>query len=1107
MKPERRALVFTSNTVTAGFSRSDPVLFSALQQCMLTPLWPWELADQPVEVAIIVIDRPAENAIKICANLRSQARFVDVPILTLLEGLNDDEKSRLSAFNADIMLRPVQPQALQRYFSAGVPATETATPSWLHNETPAQMPARLPGGLSAMPHAAREPFRSTASPHAATPQNVAAVSTPNSAAVTVCESDVLEVDFDTSVTSPPDIIPTSNRLLSAITALPEIIKGGVSCIVCHGWECRREDVFCARCGAALAELATPPSIIRFEPHHNHSLGQLVNFVSTGQNPVRLAFKVLSGGQLDGRLSLHTQSGLLEGNQSAELLITLDTRGLDLTTSYRAELEIATNEKGRLARRIELLVEQLARPRVQAAEVYMFVVGVENEWSFQLENSGGGTLKLVRVLLGEMPVDFMGAVTVRRGYAEAVCLRVPNLDLSVGTHTQRMRWEFEHYDAVEINVKVAVVRPPRLTTQPAELDFGIVSTRRERQFALTLINSGGEELVVESVESMADWLTCAIPTPLAIPANTTRIFDVTVRGARHLEGEHEGHLTIRSNSYQNAAHTVPFRVEFVEPLPYEEYIGIDFGTTASCVAVLKKVGNRIEPQVIELDRIEYGATHDPRIMPSVLFFREDGSVLAGRSALVQSTIQPANAVASIKRVLGMRKKKSVAGQEYDPVQLAAKIIEQLVERTEDGLFQLGQHKTPRRAIVTVPVEFFDNQRRALLEACKQTGLEMETHTPQGIVLDEPRAAALYYLYKRAEEIEQHERERLLIFDFGGGTLDCVLIEISHDHGRLRFETLALGGDPQLGGEDIDWALVNLLAGRAADRFEEFNIHCLGDESLLQKKFRSPVLAKAALETRAEFKRQAEIAKIALGNADAVEVKIQPLLRRDATPLQPFIMDGFAQAVLETTLTHADLESVLVPLTGRAVGVVETVCQRAGLSPEEIDTVLHVGRTSKIPIVKASINTVLSKAQDRSQLVEPKLCVALGAAYWGYIKNQPGTHIEFIPATNCTIHDIGYLDTKMLKIIFNPVFPAQTEFPSTKRVEVPAGKELIELRLAERRGTGTNGNSHYEEIGLVRIASHASSEPRLAVEFALDENRMLQISVNGCRQQILGLTEEG
>jgi len=1107
MKPERRALVFSSNTVTAGFSRSDPALFSALQQCVLIPLWPWELADQTIDVAIIIIDRPAQNAIKICANLRSQERFFDVPILTLLEDLNDIEKSQMSALNADIMMRPVQPQALQRYFSARVPRAAPATLSQMPDETLAQMLGPSLNGLSASANASREPFSASASPRGAAPQNASAVAAMSSALNTVCEPDVLEVEFDAPVTdAPPDIIPMSNWLLPAITVSPETIKGGVSCTACHGWECRREDIFCARCGAALAELAEPLNIIRFEPHHHHSIGQLIDFVSTGQNPVRLAFNVLASGQLDGRLSLHTQSGFLEGGRSADLLITLDARGLDLTTSYRAELEITTNEKGRLMRRIELLVEQLARPRLLAGDVYTFVVGAENEWSFELENGGGGTLKLVRVLLGEKPVELKSAVTVRGGHTANVCLRIPNLELPPGTYTQRMRWELEHYDTIEKDLKVVVVRPPRLMTQPAELDFGIVSTYREHQCALTLINSGGEELIIESVESVADWLTWAIDTPLAIPANATRIFDVTMHGANHLQGEHEGTLTIRSNAFQNRSHAVPYRVEFVEPLPYENYIGIDFGTTASCVAVLKKVANGLQPEVIVLDQVENGATDDPRIMPSVLFFREDGSVMAGRAALVQSAIQPANSVASIKRALGMRKKKVVAGKEYDPTQIAAKIIEQLIMRTEDSLFQLGQHKTPRRAIITVPVEFFDNQRRALLEACTLTGLQMETHTSKGIVLDEPRAAALYYLSKRTEEIEQLERERLLIFDFGGGTLDCVLIEISQTNGKLRFETLALGGDPQLGGEDIDWALVNLLAGWAEKEFEEFNIDCLGDEGRLEKKFRSPALAKAALETRAEFKRQAEMAKIALGKADAVDVKIQPLLRRGATPLQPFIMDGLAQAAFETTLTRADLEEVLSPFAGRAVAVVETVCQRAGLSPDDVDTVLHVGRTSKLPMVKSWINTVLSKAQDRSQLVEPKLCVALGAAYWGYIKNQPSTNIEFIPTTNCTIHDIGYLDTNMLKIVFKPVFAAQTEFPISKTVDVPGGKELIELRLAESRGKSTNGNWYYEEIGVVRIDTHALSEPRVAVEFALDENRMLQISVDGCRQQIIGLIEE-
>jgi molecular chaperone DnaK len=1097
MNQGRRALVFASNT------GADPVLMDALQRYALTPLWPWELADQSIDVALIIIDRPQQNAVKICANVRTQERFSGVQVLLLLDSLEDEYKSQLSAFDADIIFKPIKGQALQRYLSSKLQAPAKANTNPLEDQ---QSVARSPGveiGLERNNEQIAAGMESSTVPYGEEKQKAVA-SSPAPLEANVMDSIGVAVSKAKCESVPllQDIIPTSNRLLRGTAGPLPNIKGGVLCSNCHAWACRREDAFCSRCGQPLATLASLTEAIRFEPLGDHRVGGLVEFKNAGQNPLRMSFKVLSSNQLENRFSLHTTTALLDGGSVEELLIAFDACGLDLTTSYRADLEITSSEKGRLTRRIELLVDRLAKPRVIAEKVCQFVIGIENEWEFELANDGGGTLSLLKVILDEIALDLFEPIVVKGGHTRPVRLPIPNLDLSTGKHPLRMRWEFEHYSAVVLEIIASVARPPRLTAQPSELDFGVVSTNRSRRYPLTIFNAGGEDLVVESLSPSVNWIECLVDLPLHIPPGAPRIFDLRVQGSSILAGDREGTITIHSNSYNNSAQPVPFRAAFVEPEPYEEYIGIDFGTTASCVAVLKKTDNGFQPVVIGLDRVEANSSADPRIMPSVLYFHDDGQVSAGRDALNHSSIQPANAVTSIKRVLGIKHTQVFAGQEYNATQLASKIIDQLVVRTEDGLFQLGQYKTPRRAVVTVPVEFFDNQRRALLEACKLTGLEMESHTPKGIVIDEAHAAALYYLSKRAEAVENAGRERVMIFDFGGGTLDCALIEIETADEKILLKTLALGGDPRLGGEDIDWALVGRLADIAKKDHPEFNLDCLGDESRLKYKFRVPALEQAALRTRAAFKRQAEIAKIALGVALSVELKIEPLLHLNASPLEPFIMNGLGQASLQTILSREDLEMVLAPLVGRAVGVVETVCQRAGVLPDSIDTILHVGRTSLIPMVRQQINSALFKAEDRSHLIEPKLCVALGAALWGYIKDKPSANIEFVGGSNRIIHDIGYLDFKGMKEVFVPVFPAQTEFPVGRVIEFSGEKKTLELRLAESHGKGANGSINYEIIGTARIDTRAVSTPRVAIEFALDENRMVQIRFGGCVQQILG-----
>jgi molecular chaperone DnaK (HSP70) len=1070
----KRALIFSE---TAG---PDPVIADALTRSGLTALWPWELGDGSVEVSLVVIDKPSQNASRISANLRSQERFSSVPILVLLDPsdakefvqYSSDLLTQFSTLRVDVITKPVKPIALQRYIGSKVQLTQE-------------------------PISPRPPV----SEQASEPVHKAASDAPQ-------EQETAWRRAEPSASKPlprmlDDIIPVSPRLLTPAVGPVPLSKGGVLCWRCGRWECKKEDVFCSRCGKPLVVLAMPKEAVSFEPLGDHRVGQLIEFGNIGSNPVRLSFKVLADRELENRFSVHAQNAVLDGGSAEHLQIIFDARGLDLNTSHRADLEVTTNEQGLTRRRVELIVERLAMPRVVAQESYAFVIGVENQWEFRVANDGGGMLKLSKVTIGDMTLNFRGDVAIKGGQFLAVTAGVPELDLPAGRHSKKMRFDFEHHKSIAIDVAVDAVRPARITTQPAELAFGVMSTSRAKRVALTIVNGGGEELVVDSLASPVEWVEFLTETPIRIPQGGSFVIDVQIRGSRELAGDHMGQITILSNAYNNRAHKAPFLVSFVEPTPYGEYIGIDFGTTASCVAVLDE---HYRPVVIELDRVEQGSSGDPRIMPSVLYFQENGEVVAGREAVHYAAIQPSNAVTSIKRVLGLQHKKLLAGREYDPTELASKVIEQLVHRTEDGLFEFGQYKTPHRAVVTVPVEFFINQRRALLDACKLTGLEMESRSTRRIVIDEAHAAALYYLHKRVAESGEPAPERLMIFDFGGGTLDCALIEIGVRDERILLTTLATGGDSGLGGEDIDWSLVEKLGQWAKQLYPDFDPDCLGDEKKLKHKYRTPELAQAAYLTRARFKRQAEIAKIALSAAPAVELIIEPLLRRDPTPFQRYVLAGGSLARMEVTVGRDKLETALAPLIDRAIEALEAVCYRAGVSPESVDTVLHVGRTSLNPTVRGRVNEFLPNAEDRSELVEPKLCVALGAALWGYIKDKPSANIELVGEVNRLTHDIGYFDIKAMQHVFVPVFPAQTEFPCERTIELPNNGEWVDLKLAENRTTSLNVNGNCALIGGVRLDAREVEGKMISVRFAMDENRMLEISANGFTQKITGMAEE-
>jgi molecular chaperone DnaK (HSP70) len=173
-------------------------------------------------------------------------------------------------------------------------------------------------------------------------------------------------------------------------------------------------------------------------------------------------------------------------------------------------------------------------------------------------------------------------------------------------------------------------------------------------------------------------------------------------------------------------------------------------------------------------------------------------------------------------------------------------------------------------------------------------------------------------------------------------------------------------------------------------------------------------------------------------------------------------------------------------------------------EDIDTILHVGRTSLLPIVRERINAILPNAEDRSNIIEPKLCVALGAAFWGQIKDQPHSNFEFVGGANQLLHDVGFIDfsTGALRQMFVTVFPAQTEFPCEKTIELPLTKDWITMQLAENRGTKSviDGNTEIRRIGRVVIDAQGADGQTIEVTFRIDENRVLEITANGQTQNI-------
>ena len=343
------------------------------------------------------------------------------------------------------------------------------------------------------------------------------------------------------------------------------------------------------------------------------------------------------------------------------------------------------------------------------------------------------------------------------------------------------------------------------------------------------------------------------------------------------------------------------------------IGIDLGTTNSCVAVIE--GG--EPVVI-------ANAEGSRTTPSVVAFAKNGERLVGQVAKRQAVSNPDNTIASIKREMGSSYKVKVNGKEYTPQEISAMILTKL---KKDAEAYLGE--TVTQAVITVPAYFTDAQRQATKDAGKIAGLDVKR------IINEPTAAALSY------GVDKENDQKVMVYDLGGGTFDVSIIEM----GDGVQEVLATAGNNHLGGDDFDQKIIDWLV----QSFKNDNgIDLSGDKTAMQR-----------------LKDEAEKAKIELSGITSAEINI-PFITADAT----------GPKHLDYTLTRAKFNELTADLVEKTMGPVRQALSDSGLAIGEIDKVLMVGGSSRIPAVQEAVKSLIGKEPFKG--INPDECVAIGAA---------------------------------------------------------------------------------------------------------------------------------
>jgi molecular chaperone DnaK len=462
---------------------------------------------------------------------------------------------------------------------------------------------------------------------------------------------------------------------------------------------------------------------------------------------------------------------------------------------------------------------------------------------------------------------------------------------------------------------------------------------------------------------------------------------------------------------------------------EKILGIDLGTTNSAAAIYEGGRATVIPSA-------EGPTMAGKMFPSVVAFTKDGTLLVGESAKRQTTANPEGTIFEIKRKMGTDYKVSIAGKEYSPQQISAFILQKI---KKDAETYLGT--TIRKAVITVPAHFNDNQRQATKDAGEIAGFEVAR------IINEPTAACLAY------GIDKLEKEmKILVFSFGGGTHDVTVM----DFGKGVFQVLSTSGDTQTGGADLDKAVMDYLV-------EEFQrqtgVNLRNDKMALSR-----------------LKEASEKAKIELSTLMTTDIDLPFLFNDTSGPKH-----------LHFTLSRAKLESLAQPIVQKTERTIVRSLEDAKLTPKDIDKIILFGGMTRMPYVQRFVEQIMGKPAERG--VDPMECVAIGAAIQGAVLTGEVKDLLLLDVTPLS------LGVETLGRVFTRIMEKNTTIPTRRSQIFTTAADFqtaVTIHVLQGERPMASDNVSLGIFNLEGIAPAPRGVPQIEVTFDMDANGILNVT---------------